>query len=134
VRWLEQRVLSAASTLRGQQGRRIGVITGTAMSQLMPMVLKPLAEVTGASYELIPVVNSLFGPRVTTAGLLPGAAIRETVGKRRDLDLVLLPGESVNDNGLFIDGMSLELLAASVPAELRPSYDFADALQDPVAA
>ena len=134
VRWLQQRIGSASSTLRGWQGKRIGVVTGTAMSQLMPMVLKPLTEVTGSSFELIPVVNSLFGPSVTTAGLLPGVAMQAALRGRDDLDLVLLPGESVNDDGLFIDSMSLDLLAASVPLELRLSKDFTDALQEPITA
>jgi NifB/MoaA-like Fe-S oxidoreductase len=71
---------------------------------------------------------------VTTAGLLPGRAFAEALGGRRDLDLVLLPGESVNDDGLFIDSMSLAALAAQVPAEIRLSKDFADALGAPVAA
>jgi hypothetical protein len=42
---------------------------------------------------------------------------------------VLLPGESVNDDGLFIDGMSAETLAAATPVEIRFSKDFADALE-----
>jgi putative radical SAM enzyme (TIGR03279 family) len=134
VRWLQQRIGSAASTLRGWKGKRIGVVTGTAMSQLMPMVLEPLTEVTGSSFELIPVVISLLGPSVTTAGLLPGVAMQAALRGRDDLDLVLLPGESVNDDGLFIDSMSLDLLAASAPVELRLSKDFTDALQDPIAA
>jgi hypothetical protein len=58
------------------------------------------------------------------------AALRD----RRDLDLALLPGESVNDEGLLIDGMSLELLAAAVPMDLRPSRNFIDALHLPAAA
>ena len=53
---------------------------------------------------------------------------------RRDLDLVLIPGESINDDGLFIDSLSLELLQATSPVEIRPSRDFADALLEPVAA
>jgi hypothetical protein len=40
----------------------------------------------------------------------------------------------VNDDGLFIDNMSLERLRAAVPMEIRLSMDFADALQEPVAA
>ena len=93
------------------------------------MVLGPLARVTGAVFDLVPVVNTLFGPSVTTAGLLPGAAVQEALRGRGDLDLALLPGESVNDNGLFIDGMSAELLAATSPVEIRFSKDFADALE-----
>jgi NifB/MoaA-like Fe-S oxidoreductase len=134
VRWLQQRIEAESSKLQGWQGKRIGVVTGTAMSQLMPMVLEPLAGVTGSEFELIPVVNTLFGSSVTTAGLLPGAAIQQALRGRRDLDLVLLPGEAVNDDGLFIDNLSFDLFAASVPVEVRLSKDFADALHEPVAA
>ena len=134
VRWLQQRIEAESTSLHGWRGKRIGVVTGTAMSQLMPMVLQPLARVTGSEFELIPVVNTLFGPSVTTAGLLPGVAMQQALRLRRDLDLVLLPGESVNDDGLFIDSMSFDLLGASVPAEIRLSKDFADALHEPVAA
>jgi putative radical SAM enzyme (TIGR03279 family) len=134
VRWLEQRIESAEDRVLAWSGRRIGVITGTAMAQLMPMVLPPLAARSGSHFELLPVVNSLFGPSVTTAGLLPGTAIHQALRDRSYLDLVLLPGESINDDGLFIDGMTLDLLQASVPVELRPSKDFVDALEEPVAA
>ncbi|HET6798041.1 MAG TPA: DUF512 domain-containing protein [Gemmatimonadales bacterium] len=129
VRWLQQSISASAATLTGWKGRRIGVVTGTAMAELMPMVLEPLAATTGASFELIPIVNSLFGSRVTTAGLLPGAAVQAALENRRDLELVLLPGESLNDNNLFIDSMNLGVLAASVPMELRPSKNFSDALR-----
>jgi putative radical SAM enzyme (TIGR03279 family) len=133
VRWLQQRIAEEASELHGWKGRRIGVVTGTAMSALMPMVLQPLARVSGAQFELIPVVNTLFGPSVTTAGLLPGSALRDALAGR-ELDLALLPGESVNDDGLFVDSMSFDHLRAAVPMEVRLSKDFADALQEPVAA
>jgi len=134
VRWLQRQIERGVSELHGWTGRRIGVLTGTAMGQLMPMVLDPLARHTGAAFELIPVVNTLFGASVTTAGLLPGTALQQALAGRRDLDLALLPGESVNDDGLFMDSMSLNLLAAAVPMELRLSRDFIDALHEPVAA
>jgi putative radical SAM enzyme (TIGR03279 family) len=134
VRWLQQRIAGGSEALQGWAGRRIGVVTGTAMGPLMPMVLEPLARATGARFELIPVVNSLFGSSVTTAGLLPGTALQGALAGRRDLDLALLPGESVNDDGLFIDSMSLDLLSTAVPMELRLSKDFVDALHESVAA
>lgn len=134
VRWLQQRIASRADAIAGWEGRRIGVVTGSAMSRLMPMVLEPLARVTGARFELLPVVNTLFGPSVTTAGLLPGTAVQAALRGRGDLDLALLPGECVNDDGLFIDGMQAELLAAAAPVEIRFSKDFADALELGVAA
>ena len=60
--------------------------------------------------------------------------LQQALQGRRDLDLALVPGESVNDDGLFIDSMSLALLASTVPVEVRASKDFTDALQTPVAA
>lgn len=134
VRWLQQRIERASPEIGGWRGKRIGVVTGTAMAQLMPLVLEPLSLISGSRFELIPVVNTLFGPSVTTAGLLPGTAIQQALRDLPNLDLVLLPGESINDDGLFIDGLSLELLSASVPVEVRGSKDFTDALQEPVAA
>ena len=134
VRWLQREVASGLELLQAWTGRRIGVVTGTAMARLMPMVLDPLAQATGAVFELIPVVNTLFGASVTTAGLLPGAAVQQALRGRRDLDLALLPGESVNDDGLLMDSMRVELLAASVPMELRLSRNFIDALGAPAAA
>jgi putative radical SAM enzyme (TIGR03279 family) len=134
VRWLQREVQGGIGQMQEWRGRRIGVVTGTAMSRLMPMVLEPLGRATGASFELIPVVNTLFGPSVTTAGLLPGTALQQALRGRRDLDLVLLPGESVNDDELFMDNMRLDLLAASVPVEIRLSKNFIDALHLPAAA
>lgn len=134
VRWLQREVAGGLEQLRGLAGRRVGVVTGTAMEQLMPMVLEPLARTTGATFVLIPVVNTLFGASVTTAGLLPGTAIQQALRGRADLDLVLLPGESVNDDGLLMDGMRIELLATAVPVEIRLSRNFVDALGEPMAA
>ena len=134
VRWLQQRIQHAGVGRGAWEGKRIGVVTGTAMAALMPMVLEPLSRMTGSQFELISVVNTLFGPSVTTAGLLPGAAMQEVLRGRRDLDLALLPSESINDDGLFIDSMSLGLLQAASPVELRPSRDFSDALWEPVTA
>jgi len=134
VRWLQQRIAEGAPDLSGWSGRRIGVATGTAMGRLMPQVLAPLAQATGAHFELIAIENSLFGTSVTTAGLIPGAAFQRALKGRSDLDLILLPAESINDDGLFMDSMTAEALEANVPVELRFSRDFADALREPVAA
>jgi NifB/MoaA-like Fe-S oxidoreductase len=134
VRFLQRQVREDAPELRGWAGRRIGVVTGTAMGALMPMVLEPLAQATGASFELVVVTNSLFGPSVTCAGLLPGAAIQGALAGRGDLDLALIPGESINDDGLFMDSMSITELVATVPVEVRRSKVFSDALDAPVAA
>lgn len=128
VRFLQRQIDAAAPTLGNWGGRRIGVLTGLSMGMLMPQVLEPLRQHTGADFELIPLENTLFGRTVTTAGLLPGAAFAQALSGRTDLDLALLPGECLNDDGLFMDSMSAQALAAAVPMEVRFSRTFADAL------
>jgi putative radical SAM enzyme (TIGR03279 family) len=130
VRYLQTRIAAARPALAQEQwrGKRIGVITGEAMGPLMPQVVADLAAATGAQFEILPLENSLFGKTVTTAGLLPGKAVLEALRDRRDLDLALLPAESVNDNLLFMDDIEAHDLAAQLPMPIKLSYDFADAL------
>ncbi len=134
VRWLQEQVREGADAVRGWQGRHIAVVTGTSMAPLMPMVLEPLAEATGATFQLVEVVNDLFGSRVTTAGLLSGGSMRDALRQLSGVDLALLPGESVNDAGLFIDSLSVASLAEAVPMPVRLSRSFVDALSEPLAA
>jgi NifB/MoaA-like Fe-S oxidoreductase len=97
-------------------GRRVAIVTGTRMAEVMAPLIAPLERRTGASVALIPVVNRLFGPTVTTAGLLPGADMRDALVARGRFDLVLIPGESLNDDDVFIDDLSLGELRTAVDA------------------
>ena len=128
VRYLQTRIASAQGEYGEWRGKRIVVATGTAMAPLMPQVTSELATMTGASFEVVAVENSLFGPAVTTAGLLPGDAIQRALGTRRGFDLALLPAEAVNDDLRFIDDLEAHELAARMPMEVRFSHDFADVL------
>ncbi len=128
VRYLQGRIAAARGRYPDLAGKRIGVVTGTAMGGLMAHVLEPLTAETGARFEVLALENPLYGTSVTTAGLLPGRAIQDALRGRRDLDLALLPAEAVNDDLLFIDDIEAHALAASLPMPVRLSYDFADAL------
>ena len=130
VRYLQTRIQAAHDALGAGQwrGKRIGIITGMAMGPLMPQIVPDLTQITGAHFEILALENSLFGPTVTTAGLLPGKAILTALKDRHDLDLALLPAESVNDDLLFMDDVEAHDLAAQLPMPIRLSYDFADAL------
>jgi putative radical SAM enzyme (TIGR03279 family) len=125
---LRERVRAGAPTLPRIDGRRIGVVTGTSMAPLMPVLLAQLEAVTGASFVLIPTTNSLFGPTTTTAGLLVGADIRRALAGREDLDMALIPAETINDAGLFLDDERFVVLRESLPMPVYPSYDFVDVL------
>ncbi|MBK6488045.1 MAG: DUF512 domain-containing protein [Gemmatimonadetes bacterium] len=126
---LRQRVAEGAPTLPRLDGKRIGVVTGLAMGEIMPPLLAQLASATGAQFEMIPTVNSLFGPTTTTAGLLVGADILSALRDRHDLDLALIPAESINEDGIFLDDARFVDVRESLPVPVYPSYDFVDVLQ-----
>jgi len=125
---LRERVRAGVTALPRLDGRRIGVVTGTSMAPLMPDLLAQLESATGASFVLIPTINSLFGPTTTTAGLLVGADIRRALEGRHDLDLALIPAETINDAGLFLDDERFIVVRESLPMPVYPSYDFMDVL------
>jgi NifB/MoaA-like Fe-S oxidoreductase len=125
---LRQRVAEGVDGLSRLEGRRIGVVTGVSMAPLMPPLLERLHVATGAQFELIVAENSLFGPTTTTAGLLVGADIRRVLTGRRDFDLALIPAETINDNGLFLDDQPFIALREELDMPVYPSYDFVDVL------
>jgi NifB/MoaA-like Fe-S oxidoreductase len=125
---LRVRVREGLDSLPRLDGKRIGVVTGVSMAPLMPELLDALRERTGATFELLPVENSLFGPTTTTAGLLVGADIRRALASRHDLDLALIPAETINDDGLFLDDERFIAVREELPMPVFPSYDFIDVL------
>lgn len=125
---LRSRVAAGLDDLPSMDGRRVGVVTGKGMAGLMPDLLAKLHAATGAIFELIVVENSLFGPTITTAGLLVGADIRRVLMDRHDLSIALIPAETINDDGIFLDDVVFEELRGSLPIPVFPSYDFIDVL------
>ncbi len=125
---LRVRVAAGVDDLPSMDGRRVGVVTGKAMAALMPELIAQLEKATGAKFEVIVAENSLFGPTITTAGLLVGADIRRALVDRHDLSIALIPAETINDDGIFLDDVVFEELRDSLPIPVFPSYDFIDVL------
>lgn len=129
VRYLQKQI-AESGPLPQLPGLKIAVLTGTAMGRQMPEVLRSLEQQSRARFELIVLTNELFGPSVTCAGLLPGKSFLNALRERSDLDLALLPAEAVNEDGRFLDDLTLDDLAAALPVECRTSYYFSDALRE----
>jgi len=125
---LRQRVRDGLHELPRLDGKRIGVVTGVSMAPLMPALLEQISAATAAQFTLIRTENSLFGPTTTTAGLLVGADIRRVLTGRTDFDIALIPAETINDNGVFLDDVSFVALREELPMPVYPSYDFIDVL------
>src|SRR5882762_3113346 len=126
---LRMRVAAGLERLPRRDGQRIGVVTGLAMAPLMRPLLARLREASGAEFELIVAENSLFGPTITTAGLLVGKDIMAALGDRHDLDIALIPAETINEDGVFLDDFTLSALREALPMPVFPSYDFIDVLE-----
>lgn len=126
---LRMRVANGLDRVARRDGQRIGVVTGLAMAPLMRPLLERLGEVSGAEFELIVAENSLFGPTITTAGLLVGRDILGALGDRHDLDIALIPAETINEDGIFLDDHTLSHVRESLPMPIFPSYDFIDVLE-----
>ncbi len=126
---LRMRVAAGIGRIPRRDGQRIGVVTGLAMAPLMRPLLERLSDASGAEFELIVAENSLFGPTITTAGLLVGKDILAALGDRHDLDIALIPAETINEDGVFLDDYSLAIVRESLPMPVFPSYDFIDVLE-----
>ena len=129
---LRMRVAAGLDRVGRREGQRIGVVTGFAMAPLMNPLLERLREVSGAEFELIVAESSLFGPTITTAGLLVGRDIMSALSDRHDLDIALIPAETINEDRVFLDDYTLEAVRESLPMPIFPSYDFIDVLQSEV--
>jgi putative radical SAM enzyme (TIGR03279 family) len=128
VAYLRERVRTGVGALPRLDGRRIGVVTGTSMAGLMPAVLAEIAAATGARFELIATENTLFGATTTVAGLLPGRDVRRALEAQHGLDFALIPAESINEDGVFLDDLAFGALRVALPMPVFASYDFVDIL------
>jgi putative radical SAM enzyme (TIGR03279 family) len=126
---LRMRVAAGLGELPRRDGQKIGVVTGKAMGPLLQPLLESLTQASGANFELIVVENSLFGPTITTAGLLVGKDILRALETRHDLDIALIPAETINEDSIFLDDYTLENVRNSLPMPIYPSYDFIDVLE-----
>ena len=126
---LRMHVAEGIGRVARRDGQRIGVVTGLAMAPLMRPLLERLSDASGAEFELIVAENSLFGPTITTAGLLVGKDILGALGDRHDLDIALIPAETINEDSVFLDDYSLAMVRESLPMPIFPSYDFIDVLE-----
>jgi putative radical SAM enzyme (TIGR03279 family) len=88
--------------------RKMILVTGTSMSPILKeKVLPVLQQIAGLKVELITVENHFLGETITVAGLLAGTDILSAL-KGKSADLILLPPNCLNQDGLFIDDISIE--------------------------
>jgi len=115
----------APEPLRAQGIRRVVVVTGESFAPLLRPRLDPLrAGLPGVGLELVEAENRFFGRPTTVAGLLTGGDIIAAVrGRVREGDLVLVPDEARNRDGVFLDDRTLEDVAEALGTRVLDRWD-----------
>ncbi|MXY31602.1 MAG: DUF512 domain-containing protein [Gammaproteobacteria bacterium] len=91
-----------------------------------------LESATRAEVEVLAVTNRYFGDGVTVAGLLAGQDMRAALGEGRREDVVLLPAEAVNADGVFVDDYPLARLEHELaPAKVLAGHEITRMLSEP---
>ncbi|HEV8192844.1 MAG TPA: DUF512 domain-containing protein, partial [Ktedonobacterales bacterium] len=103
--------------------RRVALVTGMMAEPVIERLARDLRRVAGLEVRLIPVVNKLFGPLVTVAGLLCGQDVLDELRIQcADFspdDLVLLPQVMLDNAGRrFLDDVTVEDFRAQLPAKV----------------
>ncbi len=111
-------------------GRTIRILTGSSMAPLLGQREAALARATGARVQVTRVENEFYGSSVTVAGLLSGGDLLRATGDTREDDILLFPAETLNQDDLFIDSLSLESFRREVaPARAVAAYEIPEALR-----
>ncbi|MEA1913096.1 MAG: DUF512 domain-containing protein [candidate division WOR-3 bacterium] len=95
---------------------RILLATGTLAYESILKLAKKFKE-SNIQAEVLPVKNRFFGNSVGVAGLIGGWDLLGRISIL-DFDVIILPPDIVNRDGLFIDGCSLDIFRRNLPMEI----------------
>jgi putative radical SAM enzyme (TIGR03279 family) len=96
------------------------LLTSELPSPWIALLRKRLIRETMLSCEVVTVPNSLFGDTVTVSGLLAGNDVAGALrAYGRAVDLFLIPGNCLNEEGRFIDGISLDEVRSLTGTHVR---------------
>jgi len=129
VSWLLSAARAEIGELPSMNGRRIALVTGSSMKPFLTDLADEIAAATGATLVTVEARNTLYGPMVTTAGLLGGADYSRALHPYRDFVLALFTRSALNDQDLFLDDLSLAELRRELPElKICPSEHVTDTL------
>jgi putative radical SAM enzyme (TIGR03279 family) len=109
----------------------ITLVTGVSAFGLIKQVVnQKLKPISGLKIQLVTVKNDFFGHAVSVTGLLVGADILSALRKKKKLgDIVLLPPNCLNEDGLFLDDLTPQDLEKELGRKVMVgSYDLAEDL------
>jgi len=106
------KALPGLSKGKGLNCQPVTLLTAPLAQDLQEKVMTQLAQKTGLQYEVLVCENQTFGHSVTVTGLLGGKDFYRTLNEKSSHQgLVLIPPNSLNNQGLFIDDWTVAQLA-----------------------
>ncbi|MCX6826326.1 MAG: DUF512 domain-containing protein [candidate division Zixibacteria bacterium] len=117
---------------KGKRHIRMAVLTGRlAFDIFKENIILPLCR-AGLKIDIFPVENRFWGKQITVSGLLTG---RDILAKIKTLsgqyDVVLLPPNCLNGDGLFLDDLTLDDLRNKTDVEIMAgSYSMIDTVKE----
>lgn len=103
------------------------VLSGVSFSSILRSVVGRLQSVDGLVIKPVTVKNVFFGPSVTVTGLLTGRDIIHALKGKRVGDVVIIPSNMVKeDEAVFLDGMSIDVLEHTLKTRVVPVQGFGD--------
>ena len=115
---------------RTAEAMRIGLLTGRLAERILAPLVARLNAIENVQVDLLAVDNDFFGRGITVSGLLTGRDMAARVRDGIQRDLVLLPPNCVNSEGLTLDDMTVPQLSAEVGVPLAVGgYDLVESLE-----
>lgn len=103
-----------------KQPTNVAALTGLLGARALDPLAAKLNAIDGVTFDVVPLMNSLFGRGVTVSGLLPGRDFLNGIRQCPSYDRYLIPENALRRDGdLFLDDMSLEDLRTQTGADIR---------------
>jgi len=100
--------------------RKLIFVTGELAGPVIKEHILPvLNQINGISAEVCEVHNTFYGRSVTVSGLLTGMDIINTCKYHTHKGEILLPGNCLNNDGLFLDGLKITDVRKNLQTHVR---------------
>ena len=108
--------------------RRVVIATGVDAAPFLREMVGSY-PVPGTDVTVRAITNRFFGETVTVSGLITGRDFADQL-QHVDADEILIPASTLNGDGLFLDGWTLDKLQGSLAVPVRAVMCTGDALMD----
>ncbi len=117
--WSEFTELKTSIPAKIFNKKKMGIVTGELGKKVLAPIVREFNKVEGLKIKLIAVKNEFFGPQVTVAGLLTGSDILTVIKEIEFLTTIIIPGVAVNDEGYFLDDMTVNDIKAQISEDKK---------------